>query len=288
MGKLPNFLIIGAQKSGTTSLYEYLRQHPQVFMSPVKEPHFFTYEGEPPPSPDMVTDWFTYQQLFSAAKEHHIAIGEASPSYLHAEHVPERIAHYLPEVRLIAILRHPAERAFSNWVHNVRNGREHLSFCEALAAEDDRIRQGYSYAFWYKYKGFYYRHLSRYMTLFPRERICVYLFDDLRQQPLALLRDVFTFLGVDPDFQPRLARHNVSGIPKGVVGKVFSRLRKSRALREVVKKSVPESIRAQIRSRILVRPQMAEDVRQSLIALYREDILRLQDFLNRDLSHWLR
>lgn len=288
MSRLPNFLIIGAQKSGTTSLYEYLRQHPQVYMSPIKEPHFFTYEGAHPPSPGIVTNWFAYQALFSGAKEHHIAVGEASPSYLHAEYAPERIARYLPEVRLIAILRHPAERAFANWVHNVEQGREQLDFREALAAEEDRIRRGADYAFWYKYKGFYYRHLSRYIALFPKEQIYICLFGDLHQQPWALLGDVFMFIGVNPDFQPRLERHNVSGLPVGIAGRIFSRLRKTRAVRTVVKQLVPESVRALIRSRVLVRPRLDEDIRQSLVELYREDILRLQDLLARDLSSWLQ
>jgi len=234
--RLPNFLIIGAQKAGTTSLYEYLRQHPQVYMSPVKEPHFFTYEGEARPSADIVTQWSQYLALFAGAQGHHVAIGEASPSYLHAHHAPERIHRYLPDVRLIAILRNPVERAFSNWVHNVEHGRERLSFPEALAREEERMRQGAGYVFDYRWKGFYAAHLSRYLALFPRDHLRVYLFDELRAKPAWVMRDLFEFLEIDPDFQARLERHNVSGIPKGLAGQVFSRVRKSRVAQRIGKK----------------------------------------------------
>jgi len=286
--RLPNFLIIGAQKAGTTSLYEYLRQHPQVYMSPVKEPHFFTYEGETPPSAEIVTEWSHYLALFSKAREGHVAIGEASPSYLHAEHAPGRIARYLPRARLIAILRNPVERAFSNWIHNVEHGREQLSFPEALAQEEERMRQGAGYAFYYKWKGFYFRHLSRYLALFPRDQLRVYLFDDLRANPSFVMRDLFEFLEVYPDVSIRFERHNVSGVPRGMAGRLFSRIRKLQAAQQIGKRLMPEAIRRRARSQLLVKPALQEEVRAYLIEVYREDVLRLQDLLRRDLSAWLR
>lgn len=287
MGRLPTFLIIGAQKSGTTSLYEYLRQHPQVYMSPVKEPHFFTYEGERPPSSSVITEWSDYQALFAQAQDH-IALGEASTSYLHANHAPERIAHYLPEVRLVAILRNPVERAFSNWMHNVENGRERLEFRDALDAEGERMRQGVGYAFYYQYKGFYYRHLCRYLALFPRDRLQVYLFDDLRSDPVSVVQDIYGFVGVDPSFRPRIERHNVSGIPKGLPSRVFSLVRKSTWVQKKVKPLIPERVRVWIRERLTWRPILPQDVRHALIELYREDILQLESLLGRELSAWLK
>jgi hypothetical protein len=170
--RLPNFLIIGAQKSGTTSLYNYLKQHPQIFMPRLKEPHFFTYEGQLPPHPSVVTSWQDYRALFADARDE-IAVGEASPSYLHGEQAPRRIAHYFPTIKLIAILRNPADRAFSNWMHNVSYGREELDFGQALQAEERRIQEGVGYLFWYRYKGFYHRHLTRYLALFDRTQLRV-------------------------------------------------------------------------------------------------------------------
>lgn len=288
MSRLPTFLIIGAQKSGTISLYEYLRQHPQVYMSPVKEPQFFTYEGERPPSAFVITEWSDYQALFAQAREDHIALGEASTSYLHALHAPERITRYLPNVRLVAILRNPVERAFSNWIHNVENGRERLEFRDALNVEEERMRQGVGYAFYYLYKGFYYQHLCRYLALLPRDHLRVYLFDDLCSDPVRVIQDIYGFIGVDPDFQPRIERHNVSGIPKGLPGRIFSRVRKSTWVQKKGKELVPERVRAWVRKRLIWRPSLPQDVRYALIELYREDILQLESLLGRDLSAWLK
>lgn len=288
MNRLPNFLIIGAQKSGTTSLYEYLCQHPQVYMSPIKEPHFFTYEGESHLSNKIITDWERYIALFSMAKPHHVAIGEASPSYLHAQNAPERIARYLPDVRLIAILRNPIDRAFSNWLHNVRNGREKLSFREALAKEEERMRQGIGYAFYYKFKGFYYQHLSRYIHKFPREHIRVYLFEELSSNPMELLKDIFVFLDIDTSVQINIQQHNVSGIPRGFLGGIFNYIRKLKAIQKLGKQFVSERLRRRIRSKVLEKPVLENELRKYLIELYREDIIKLEHLLGRDLSNWLQ
>jgi len=163
-----------------------------------------------------------------------------------------------------------------------------LSFPEALVREEERVLQGAGYAFYYRWKGFYAAHWSRYLALFPRDRLRVYLFDDLRAKPAWVMRDLFEFLEIEPDFQVRLERHNVSGIPKGLAGQVFSRVRKSRVAQRIGKKWIPESVRRWMRSQLLRRPKIEEDIRQSLIEVYREDVLRLQDLLGRDLSAWLR
>ena len=121
---MPNFLIIGAMRAGTTSLYHYLKQHPQVYMSPVKEPRFFALEGEKPdpgrPTDERlmnhsITDIEAYRALFQAVSKE-TAIGEASPLYLYSPKAPERIRHYIPDAKLIAVLRDPVERAYSHFL----------------------------------------------------------------------------------------------------------------------------------------------------------------------------
>lgn len=206
----PNFLIIGAAKSGTTSLYHYLDQHPQVFMSPMKGPRFFAMEGRRPaftgPQDDVVngrtiTTAEDYVDLFRAVTNQR-AIGEASDWYLSSAEAPERIYKYLPNVRLIAVLRQPADRAFSSYMHFARNGFEPLSFEDALAAEDARIANGWSPLFAHRGRGYYATQLKRYFARFDREQIRVYLYDDLQRDPAVLVRDIFTFLGVNTDFRP--------------------------------------------------------------------------------------
>jgi hypothetical protein len=286
MARLPNFLIIGAQKSGTTSLYNYLKQHPQVWMSPVKEPHFFAYEGQAAPMPSMVTTLSDYQALFTRVGDA-VAVGEASTSYLHTEQAARRIRYYLPNVRLIAILRHPAERAFSNWLHNRRSGVESLSFTGALRAEKQRLREEAYVDRTYQHKGYYHRHLARYLGLFPRDHISICLFDDLTRDPDGLMRTLFEFLGVETGVRLRLEQHNVSGLPRKGLGQLYDLARRSRSVRPIAKRLVPESLRKWMRELLLTRPSLAPDVRRDLIEAYRDDILRLQDLLQRDLSSWL-
>ncbi len=121
---MPNFLIVGAMKCGTTALYYYLEQHPQIFMSPVKEPNFFCFEGrEGLDSGNSITDIAAYRGLFRGVSSER-AIGEASHCYLYEPRAVERIKHYTPDARLIAILRSPIERAYSHFLHAVRNGTE--------------------------------------------------------------------------------------------------------------------------------------------------------------------
>ena len=129
---LPNFIIIGAEKAGTTALWQFLRQHPQVYMSAVKEPQFFGYEGREVsfqgPGPVVkealpICDLEEYKSLFKGT-ESYKAVGEASPSYLYNSQAPERIRHYVPQAKLIAILRNPVDRAYSRFLHLVREDRE--------------------------------------------------------------------------------------------------------------------------------------------------------------------
>jgi hypothetical protein len=285
---LPNFLVIGAQKSGTTSLYEYLRQHPQVFMGPVKEPDFFVSRGQPrADSPTMVLSMEDYVALFGEATDE-VAIGEASHRYLPSEEAVGRIAASLPDVKLVAIVRNPVERAYSHWLHNVRNGRETLDFRHALDAETERLAADPLSRFGYVTTGRYYRQLSRYLQAFSRERLRVYLFDDLAADPAALVRDLFRFLEVDDAFQPKLERHMVSGLPRGRMGETYDRLRKSPQAVKLVKRVVPGSVRDRVRERFLKRPGLPWDVRQDLIASYREEIRQLEELLHRNLSSWLK
>src|SRR5437588_3739397 len=155
---LPNFLIIGAARSGTTSLYQYLRQHPDIFMSRIKETNFYTDEDQ------ILDSWAVrsrakYETLFAGAKGER-AIGEATPKYLNAIAGVERIHTDLPGVRLIASLRQPADRSYSSYLGRLMSGRESRDI-------DDALRPG-KYVF---DSGLYYPRLRRYFELFPREQI---------------------------------------------------------------------------------------------------------------------
>lgn len=285
MGRLPTFLIIGAQKSGTTSLFLYLREHPQVYMSSLKEPDFFVNEGKPHTDRSLITTFEEYSALFADAKDE-TAVGEASPTYLHGETAPERIAHYLPHAQLIAILRNPADRAYSHWLHNSRNGRETLDFQSALLAEDARMKNGLVDEFGYRHKGEYHRHLERFYRLFGRTQIRAYLYEDLKESPQAMVKDLFGFLGVKDTFQPRLERHNVSGLPRGRAGRLYDRARRNPRVTKIAKQILPGHLRHRLRQRLLVRPELPAEFRAGLVEFYRDDIKRLEDLILRDLSSW--
>ena len=298
---MPNFLVIGAAKSGTTSLYHYLAQHPDVFMSPVKEPNFFALEGEKPsfraPGADerinrwSITDLEAYRKLFDgAAKEK--AIGEASPLYLYSPKAPERIRHYAPEAKLIAVLRNPAERAYSSFLHLVRNGREPLTdFVRALRAEEERIQSNWEWIWHYENMGFYHTQLKRYYETFERGQIRVYLYEDLKNDPIGMLRDVYGFLGVDDSFTPNtLSRYMVSGVPRSRA--LYAILRKPHPIKSVLKPLLPKGLRRRVllnlQNRLLVKPPFPAEVRRNLTEAYREDVVKLQELIGRDLSAWLR
>lgn len=292
---LPNFLIIGAAKGGTTSLYYYLSQHPQIYMSPVKEPRFFALEGEDLnfSSPDelfienSVICFDDYQKLFDGVTDE-IAIGEASPLYLYSKKAPSRIKHYVPEVKLIAILRDPVDRAYSSYMHYVREGYEKYSFSEALEAEEKRIQENWVYMWYYKRCGYYYEQIKRYLDIFDSSQIKVCLYDDLRNDTSLFLKDIFDFLGVDKSFTPDLSILNASGVPKSRL--LYNLLDRGNSIRSAFK-MLPQDLRRAVANPLrkwnLEKPSLSPDIASELRHIYRNDILSVQDLLGRDLSLWL-
>ncbi|HXV96254.1 MAG TPA: sulfotransferase, partial [Gaiellaceae bacterium] len=171
---LPQFLVIGAYKSGSTAIQEALRAHPQVFL-PAKGPSFFAFDEAPvidrPLLPGTVRDWDAYRALFADAPPEAVR-GEVSPEYLANPWSCGRIRARLPEVKLVAVLRNPVERAFSDYLMYVRDGDERLGFAAALDEQEARRRAG-SQTGYYLETGFYGRQLRPYFEAFPRERIQV-------------------------------------------------------------------------------------------------------------------
>ena len=217
---LPDFLILGAQKAGTTALYAYLRWHPEITGPSFKEVSFFDrhyargetwYRAHLPARP---RQWVARRR-----RGRWPAVGEASPSYLFHPLAPERVAAMLPDARLIAVLRDPVDRAFSHYQHEVALGREPLPFEDALAAEEERMRgevermtsdpSYFSEPWWnhtYAARGRYAEQLERWVSSFPREQILVLFSDDLLQQPADTYARVLTFLRVSPHELPSYPR----------------------------------------------------------------------------------
>lgn len=302
VGKMPNFLVIGAAKSGTTSVWRQLEQHPQIFVSPKKQLNFFALEGEdlnfrgPDPLDSTlhsITTLEAYRAQFGGVTDE-IAVGEASNLYIYSPRAAARIRHYVPKVKLIAILRHPADRAYSRFLHLVRVGREQVTdFASALDKEEARIRDRWWPDFHYLSMGLYHSQLKRYYDLFPREQIKVYLYEDLQSDPLGVVQDIYRFLGADATFIPDTSiKYNVSGVPKNKT--LHSLLQELRAVKPFVERVLPESqhqrisqLASRVNNRNLTKPKLSPEVRARLIEGYREDTLELQELLQRDLSAWL-
>lgn len=291
---MPNFLVIGAAKAGTTALYYYLKQHPQIYMSHNKEPKFFALEeqklklsgADAQDYSSAVTNIDSYQKLFQGVTDE-VAIGEASTLYLYSPKAPERIHYYLPNVKLIAILRHPVERAYSGYLMHLGHGRERITdFAQAIQEEKARIDRN---EIWGHYinAGFYYAQLTRYFNTFDRHQIKVYLYEDLKEKPINLTQDIFQFLHVDQTFNPDTSlKYNVSGIPKNEFLRLLTS--KTNELSPVIKQLFPDRLRHQVKSKILKNPPpLSIELRKKLIEIYRQDILQLQDLIDVDLSKWL-
>lgn len=287
---LPNFLIVGTQKAGTTSLWNYLRQHPDVFMPEVKEVNFFKSSAR---NYDCGLEW--YESFFDGHSGEK-AVGEASPRYMMYEEVPARIAKMDSTVRLIFILRNPVDRAYSHYWHSVRDGYETLSFEEAIEQENFRIEKSEfaMRAYSYVTRGFYYQQILSFLECFPLESMLFLLFWDLVHSRQELLQETHRFLGVNEDFVPEKIS-NVRNKGQAIRSMKLHRFFLSDAggrLTSLIGRFIPKSLgqRAFKQLRILNKggkySPMSNGTRESLIRLFEAENEKLSALINRDLDHW--
>ena len=292
---LPDFLILGAGKAGTSSLYHYLRQHPEVFMSAVKEPRFFAIEGGPPfagpgarrANKEAVWTLTDYEALFEGVRGES-AVGEASPMYLYTPGAAERIRERLPAVKMVIILRDPAERAFSSYLMNVHAGYERLTLPDAVDQEERRRRENWAWGS-YITEGLYHQHLTCFFDLFDREQIRIFRFERFKRDPVGVCRDIFRFLGVDADFEPDTSiRLQTTGLPRHRwLSAVMDR---HNPLKGPLKAIAPEVVRRRIwrlRAWNMDKPPLSEAERRMLVDAFREDTLKLQRLLDWDVGEWV-
>lgn len=290
--KKPDFFIVGAPRSGTTALYEYLRQHPQVFMPYRKEPMYFgadLFRRQP------ILDEAGYLRLFAPAGDR--VAGEASVWYLFSETAPAEIHAFNPEARIIIMLRDPVEMLYSLHSLLVSVAQEDLTvFADALAAERDRgagqrIPAGTRWArrLQYRWLGKYPPHVRRYIEEFGTERVKVIIFDDFRANPAGVFADVLRFLGVAPGFQPDF---NVVNANRGTGSMRLQRLindeRVQTALGRLPGRLYHVITRGLTRLNVRrqPRPPLDPSVASALRAELAESVSELEKLLGRDLSDW--
>lgn len=292
----PDFFIVGAFKAGTTALYEYLRVHPDLFMSVPKEPMFFGQDLTP--RYRRMTEQ-EYVALFKDAREDQHA-GEASPWYLYSTTAAREIREFEPTPRAIIMLRNPVDVMYSQHSQLVFNRREDLTdFAQALAAEDDRLAGHRLPADAIRPEALYYRRsvrfpeqVARYLDVFGREAVHFIVFDDLVAEPRGVYRSTLEFLGVDPTVEVDLSAYNAnkrprSGLmqrmifaPRGPIRRVFGRLRSVPVMHRVRDALVAAN------STQAARSKMDPELRRQLTEEFAPQVAELGALIGRDLSSW--
>jgi len=228
---LPNFIIPGAMKSGTTALRVYLAQHPDIYMVS-KEIHFFDRNFE------KGVEW--YEKFFDGWNGEK-AVGEKTPNYLYHKRTPERIYRYLPNIKLIFVFRNPIDRAYSHYWHNVRSGQETLTFEKALEKEEERIKnERIKETYSYKDKGKYIVQIKRYAEYFSKSQILFILAEDLKERGEATLKKILKFLNVEENFVFKdLQEKHVGSMPRSMfLARLASNrfIKKHRFVRDAIKR----------------------------------------------------
>lgn len=275
---LPNFMIVGVERCGTTSLYNWLREHPEICMSEIKEACFYAAVDER--SVAAAKSRREYESMWRSC-EGRKAIGEACPSYLHSREAADRIRADIPDVKLIAILRDPAERAYSHWLLQVQRGGEWRPVEKVLQPGETCYEHS-----------FYAAALRRFMRTFPPANLKVVLFDDLTSRPDEVMHDIFQFLAVDPEVRVNTGKaYNAASSPRSLVlNSIFNHIR--RAIRKrLPARLLPQRVRkiraAAQKTLLREREPLPPGLRLRLVDAYRNDIIETGELIGRDLSHWL-
>ncbi len=292
---LPNFFIIGAAKAGTTTLSELIKQHPDVYMSTIKEPQFFCNDELFNKGLDYyLGTFFNKSQMYQAR-------GEATPHYLYFDKAAKRISKMLPRKnqRFIVLLRDPVERAYSLYWNMVAEGEENLVFEDALIKEEVRSRDpelGKKCSLKYQYvrSGKYAEQIQKYLEYFEKDQFLFLLFEDFICDQDAVLKQVFSFLSIPSDISVSSGKaFNASGVPRLRLLHKF--VRKPHWIKEHIKGLFPKVVRYRITSKIVEMNKknyqynkMNRETEKKLRKEFRQDILNLEIITGRDLSDWLK
>ncbi|HKK57920.1 MAG TPA: sulfotransferase [Salinivirga sp.] len=308
----PNFFIVGAAKAGTTSLYQYLNTHSNLYFSPVKEPHFFStdiktseftsiykrnidnlpqdfYQNKPKDSIQnvFIRDEKQYLNLFQWA-DGESAVGECSTSYLYSKEAAKNVKKFNPDAKIVIALRNPADRTFSHYLMAVRFGFTQLPFRKALHKDFNQHKKGWGKSELFIELSLYYEQIKRYMAQFPEEQIKIVLFDEFKKDPLSTVNEICDFLGIDKFSDIENKKHNAALMPKS---KNLNRLMVNTGFKSKVSNILGEKAKDKLRQIFFQDdkiPKLSRQDRSYLQGLFKEDIQKTSELINRDLSHWLK
>lgn len=295
--KLPNYIIIGAGKAGTTSLFDILEQHPQVYTPPKKELRFFSDDRHYNEGPQYYED--TY---FSKAAGFPARI-EASPAYLTwSEKSAERIKQLYGDrpVKFIAIFRDPVKRAYSHYWHRIRLGSEDgsYSFAEAVRHEDERIKEKWDYLFpkgdglhGYKRASHYMQRLQPFLQIFPRENFHFMIQEDLYKDFDLHMAALCRYMGIDDTFNFHSLNSNESAVPRyDFLGKTYKQMKANPFTKVIFRMFFSKNARATLFKDVVMKkfeyPPIEEDIKKELYAEFADETDQLAKLIGRDLSSW--
>lgn len=299
---LPDFFIAGVPKAGTTALHSALAKHPELYLSPVKEPKFFLTDG-PPPTEGGPGDAKTYrehiwrpadyEELFAGAPPA-VLKGESTPFYLFSEVAQERIHALIPQAKLIVVLRDPVERAHSNWTHMWSAGLDPCEdFVQACEREPARVAAGWADFWRYTELGKYGEQLNRLYKRFPPEQVKLLRYRSLVRNPAQALDQVCEFLGVSTGQLTELPRENVTAHPHRTVR--YRAVATTRRVTTTVSALLPGHLGSGLNDRLehllqqdaAPRRPLTWEQRRALIPVFEADIRLLESVTGEDFSDWL-
>ena len=313
--KSPNFFIVGTAKAGTSSIGDYLNRHPEIYISPIKEPHFFSedirmadfrsdyrerasfdvkayLENHPLPYKHIahIDNQSQYLELFREVKNEK-AIGELSTGYLYSNCAAENLFKFNPDAKIVMVLRQPVERAYSHYLMNIRDLWDYdSSFINALERDFASSEKGWGKSHLYVELGLYFEQVGRYLKRFPESQVKIFLYEDLKNDPVKFIKKLCEFLEVGTySLSPKdIAEHkNVAVLPRLKIQRAYLPI--FNGFRKYIGMFLPDKVKDQIRKMIFSSknvPKLREDEFMQAMKYFSEDIQKLSVLIKRDLQSW--
>lgn len=307
----PNLFVVGAAKAGTTALQKNLGEHPDIYFSPIKEPHFFSDDidvtkfrkdfaqdvafdldkyllNQPLPSHHQafIRNETKYLELFRDADQQPL-LAEASASYLWSEHAAENIHRFNSEAKVIILLRNPVDRAFSHYGMDARMNYAEVSFIDALKADNALPDRLWGNASLYVDLGLYASQVERYLKVFAREQILIIWHEELKEQPVETSERLFSFLDIKPHAGTDITqKHNVAKVPKNALVK---NILANGLIKKMRQQQWAQSLAPLLSSFFIKKndlPEITQEERSAAYPFFAKDISRLAQLLNTNLDHW--
>ena len=280
MDKWPNFFIVGTTKAGTTALHEYLNTIPEIYMSSIKEPHYFSKNEIPKNNPllDPIKDTTKYLSLYDNVKDEKI-IGESSASYLTSIEAPNLIHKKIPEARILISLRDPVERAFSAYFDHIRHGRLTGSFEEEIKSRLNKSIDDEKNVLPLQ-NGLYFENVKRYLDTFSTKQVKIIIFEEWIKDVRFTIEKILMFLGIEStleDFEHEI--HNPYGVPRGSISR---HILGSKLVSKISNRYLSPSSKKTISDFLLkkqTKPKMSKESRQILTNFYKDDVEKLKNLL---------